>query len=645
MVPLETIKRTLGILSTTSFPLKPPQQAPDLQTPFFLMMITLFDVTSSLPGKAWNATTWKTRFSLNYKGLPYKTEWLEYPEIALVLQKHGIPPYKLKPDGTPHYTVPAILDVDDATGGVKAMLVDSIVIARYLDEAYPDTPKLLPEDKEALEEQEQVHASWLFTMLPTLIILGCETVSRLNKESQEHFSRGRAKDMYDIYKVERLEDVPLTPEHRQELWSQAKGCFDSFDAKMKEREAKNGGPWLNGEKATFADFVIGGYFLWARSIFGEESKEWKDIMQWNDGRWASDLVEPRQEAATVKGLNHKKSQFPSGFVISIFGVHSKARGTERLRSHRRPRYISQRAALQKHRIFISLLQLTSLLTTNTLDMVSIQGTSDLDQTQITLFDLDSTLEGPDHVKAFSCSTWKTRYALNFKRLPFTTVFLDFVDVDGVCQRIGAEPTIRYKPPGSDEQKVIYTVPVIYDPKTGRVVSESLAIAEYIDAAYPAPEYPALFKPGTKGLLRAFAAALDRIPTVLPTVYPFVIPVTFPIVKERSKEYFRTTREAHFNRGGGNRKLEDVIPKGEEKVEAWAKVQAAFSTIASWYAAEGGDWIMGESVSYADLVVSAYLIWIKRILKEDSDDWREVERWDGGRWKRLLESCKVYEGAA
>ncbi|KAJ3526218.1 hypothetical protein NMY22_g10251 [Coprinellus aureogranulatus] len=597
MVPLETIKRALGMLSTTSFPLKPPQQAPDLQTRLSQTMITLFDVTSSLPDKAWNATTWKTRFSLNYKGLPYKTEWLEYPEIAPVLQKHGIPPYKLKPDGTPHYTVPAILDVTTPLGKSKRC-----------------SPKLLPEDKDALEEQERVYASWLFTMLPTLIILGCETVSRLNKESQEHFSRGRAKDMYDIYKVERLEDVPLTPEHREELWSQAKGCFDSFDAKMKEREEKNGGPWYNGEKATFADFVIGGYFLWARSIFGEESKEWKDIMQWNDD-WNcllgdSDLVGPRQEAATV---NHNKSQFPSGF-----------------------RDIDLWCPLQSSR--------NRTLEESSKAKVNKPGTSDLDQTQITLFDLDSTLEGPDHVKAFSCSTWKARYALNFKKVPFTTVFLDFIDVDGVCQRIGAEPTIRYKPPGSDEEKVIYTVPVIYDPKTGRVVSESLAIAEYLDAAYPAPEYPALIKPGSKGLLRAFAAALDRIPTVLPTVYPFVIPATFPIVKERSKEYFRTTREAHFNRGGGNRKLEDVIPQGEERVEAWAKVQAAFGTIASWYAAEGGEWIMGESVSYADLVVAAYLIWIKRILKEDSEDWREVERWDGGRWKKLLESCKAYEGA-
>jgi glutathione S-transferase len=260
-------------------------------------MITFFDVTSSIPGKAWNATAWKTRFSLNFKGIPYKTHWLEYPEIAPVLESHGIPPYKTKEDGTLYYTVPAILDVDDETGAVKAKLLDSLAIAKYLDDAYPDAPGLLPSDKAALEEQEQLHATWLYGMLPTLILLGCGSVGLLNKESQEHFSRARAKDMY-MYNVERLEDVPLTPEHRQELWTQAKASFDSFDALLKEKEAKNGGPWFAGDKPTFVDCMFGGYFMWAMKVFGEESKEWADIMEWNDGRWAR-LVERLKPYASV----------------------------------------------------------------------------------------------------------------------------------------------------------------------------------------------------------------------------------------------------------------------------------------------------------------------------------------------------------
>ena len=62
------------------------------------------------------------RFSLNIKGLPYKTEWLSFLEIPKVLEANGTP----KTDEG--YTLPAI--VDPNTG--KA-IQDSIPIMEYLD--------------------------------------------------------------------------------------------------------------------------------------------------------------------------------------------------------------------------------------------------------------------------------------------------------------------------------------------------------------------------------------------------------------------------------------------------------------------------------------------------------------------------------
>ncbi|KAH7153819.1 hypothetical protein DER46DRAFT_611994 [Fusarium sp. MPI-SDFR-AT-0072] len=43
--------------------------------------ITFFDIPSRSPQVCWSMNTWRTRLLLNYKGLDYKTEWLEYPEI------------------------------------------------------------------------------------------------------------------------------------------------------------------------------------------------------------------------------------------------------------------------------------------------------------------------------------------------------------------------------------------------------------------------------------------------------------------------------------------------------------------------------------------------------------------------------------
>ncbi|KAI0258200.1 hypothetical protein BC834DRAFT_912736 [Gloeopeniophorella convolvens] len=40
---------------------------------------------------AWSPNMWKARFALNYKGVPYKTGWIEFPDIAPLAQRIGAP--------------------------------------------------------------------------------------------------------------------------------------------------------------------------------------------------------------------------------------------------------------------------------------------------------------------------------------------------------------------------------------------------------------------------------------------------------------------------------------------------------------------------------------------------------------------------
>ncbi|KAI0682851.1 hypothetical protein BC835DRAFT_807562, partial [Cytidiella melzeri] len=72
--------------------------------------IIFYDIDSSKPGRAWSPNTWRTRYALNYKGIPYRTEWVEYPDIEPLCKKIGGSATAKKEDGRDHYTLPMIYD-------------------------------------------------------------------------------------------------------------------------------------------------------------------------------------------------------------------------------------------------------------------------------------------------------------------------------------------------------------------------------------------------------------------------------------------------------------------------------------------------------------------------------------------------------
>ncbi|KAI0014877.1 hypothetical protein F4780DRAFT_151175 [Xylariomycetidae sp. FL0641] len=50
--------------------------------------IVLFDLASKPPCRTWSYNPWKARFVINFKGLKYKTEWLQYPDLKPRLAAH-----------------------------------------------------------------------------------------------------------------------------------------------------------------------------------------------------------------------------------------------------------------------------------------------------------------------------------------------------------------------------------------------------------------------------------------------------------------------------------------------------------------------------------------------------------------------------
>jgi len=244
---------------------------------------------------------------------------------------------------------------------------------------------------------------------------------------------------------------------------------------------------------------------------------------------------------------------------------------------------------------------------------------------IIFYDIPSLNPG----SAWSCNTWKTRYALNIKGIPYKTEWVEYPDIEPVAKKLGIPPTSK-KPDGSP----YYTLPAIYDPSTETYVSEAQLIAKYLDKTYP--DSLPLFPNNTTDLQTAFEAAY--LSNISP-LWDFILPVVFQKLNPASVEYFRRTREQVYGK-----KMEEIAPKGEAAVVQWAQYKDGLGKMAASYAQNGGKgpFFLGETPSWADTVMAGYIIWLRILWGEDSQQWKDVMSWDGGRWNALIEGLKSYE---
>lgn len=264
---------------------------------------------------------------------------------------------------------------------------------------------------------------------------------------------------------------------------------------------------------------------------------------------------------------------------------------------------------------------------------------DMSSASIVLYDIP---RNDSQCKSWSSNCWKARYGspntrytvaeeidrftLNFKGLPYTTEWVEYPDIAAVCRKLGAQPTSTQQD-GTPK----YTLPMIYDPSTEAIVTESSAIAKYLDKTYP--DTPTLFPEGLNGFQ---AVSLDTIgPMFAGAFRPFLLSRICGHLNEASAVYFRTTREAAFGK-----RLEEL--KTEEQ---WQKVVAALERLRGYYSANGNGrelLLAGDRVTFCDLQVASIFKWAKITCGEDSEDWKRVMSLHGGHWARFTERFRPYE---
>ncbi len=189
---------------------------------------------------------------------------------------------------------------------------------------------------------------------------------------------------------------------------------------------------------------------------------------------------------------------------------------------------------------------------------------------IVLYDL----AGADPDIRFSPYCWRTRFALAHKGLPVETVPWRFTDRDEIAF--------------SGQAKV----PVIKD--NGKVVSDSWAIAEYLEEQVPAPT---LFGGGT-GRAHALFINSWADAVLMGGIVRFIVRDLLDIIDPKDVEYFRSSREARFGCS-----LETVQVGRDDRLAAFWDLLLPIRLVL-----RRQDWLGGAAPSYADHIIAGTLMW-------------------------------------
>ena len=198
------------------------------------------------------------------------------------------------------------------------------------------------------------------------------------------------------------------------------------------------------------------------------------------------------------------------------------------------------------------------------------------------------LAGADPDLRFSPYCWRIRFALAHKGLAVETVPWRFTETDAIAF--------------SGQGKV----PVISD--AGTVVSDSWAIAEYLDDTYPGQ--PLFGGPIGKAHAQFVNSWADGV--LVGAIARFIVRDLIDIIDPKDRDYFRSSREARFGAS-----LEAIQAGREDRVAAFRDLLLPVRLVL-----RRQPWLGGSAPSYADYIIAGPVMWprcaSRFALLEDND---------------------------
>jgi glutathione S-transferase len=149
---------------------------------------------------------------------------------------------------------------------------DSFDIAVYLDQQYPDSGvRLFPPGSIGVHRVLNAHVDALFTRHVVLYCGGLPFNPETAEITKAEFCRRFNVGSYD--------DIIIKGEARVPMMAAFEAEMDEFGKLWKFEE----GPFLEGEKMTYADLIVGGWLGMMKECLIEE--EWEGLCKWSNGRW------------------------------------------------------------------------------------------------------------------------------------------------------------------------------------------------------------------------------------------------------------------------------------------------------------------------------------------------------------------------
>lgn len=173
---------------------------------------------------------WRAKYALSHKGLAYETYRTAFTDLPDVC-------------GGRHPTVPFLVDEDECE------TCDSLQIAVYLDEAYPNAPSLLGNG--ALERAKDIEAILGQNGFPNFFPLYIHDIWAGLPEKDAIYFRTTREARFG-------KTLEALSANRDERLTDARAALEPLRAEIANA------PWLNGETPGYADYIVLAFFAWLK---------------------------------------------------------------------------------------------------------------------------------------------------------------------------------------------------------------------------------------------------------------------------------------------------------------------------------------------------------------------------------------------